>query len=70
MNLIEGIQQKCNYIRETIIPEYDAIGQAGRFGKTMLLASIKKGEAAIAGEDVIEMLGVYKELEEICNRAL
>ncbi|MFZ3343370.1 MAG: hypothetical protein WA213_21005 [Terriglobales bacterium] len=70
MNLIEGIQKKCNYIRDAIIPEYDAIGEAGRLGKIMLLQDIKKGEAAIAGGDVIEMLRVYKELESTCERAL
>jgi hypothetical protein len=70
MNLIEGIQQKCNYIRDTIIPEYDAIGPAGRFGKIMLQADIQKGEQAIASGDVTECLRVYKELEETCERAL
>lgn len=70
MNLVEGIQQKCNYIRDTIIPEYDAIGPSGRFGKIMLQADIKKGEQAIASGDVIKMLEVYKELETTCERAL
>lgn len=36
MNLIEGIQQKCNYIRERVIPEYDRIGPAGAIGKMLL----------------------------------
>lgn len=70
MNLVEGIQQKCNYIRDEIIPHYDAIGSAGVFGKAMLQADIKKGEQAIAGGDVIEMLRVYKELESTCEHAL
>lgn len=70
MNIIEGIQQKCNYIRGTIIPEYEAIGPAGRFGKIMLEGNIRKGEAAIAGGDVIQMLRVYKELADVCERAL
>lgn len=69
-NLIEGIQQKCNYIRDTIIPEYEAIGPAGRFGKIMLQEDIRKGEAAIASDDVVQMLQVYRELEETCKRAL
>ena len=70
MNLVEGIQQKCNYIREAIIPEYEAIGSAGMFGKVMLQSDIKKGEQAIASGDVVEMVRVYKELEETCERAL
>jgi hypothetical protein len=70
MNLIEGIQQKCNFIREKIIPVYDEIGPAGVFGKMGLQADIKKGEQSIAGGDTIEMLRVYKELESTCETAL
>ena len=70
MNLIEGIQTKCNFIRDEIIPRYDEIGQSGAFGKIMLQGDIKKGEQAIAGGDVIEMLRVYKELESTCEHAL
>ena len=70
MNLVEGIQQKCNYIRDTIIPEYDRLGPSGVIGKMLLQQDIKKGEMAIAGDDVIEMLRVYKELESTCERAL
>jgi len=70
MNLIEGIQQKCSFIRETIIPVYDEIGPVGVFGKLGLLADIKKGEQAIASGDTITMLRVYKELEETCDSAL
>ena len=70
MNLVEGIQQKCNYIRDTIIPEYDRLGPSGVIGKMLLQQDIKKGEMAITGDDVIEMLRVYKELESTCERAL
>lgn len=70
MNLVEGIQKKCNFIRETIIPVYDEIGPAGSIGKLLLQADIERGEQAIAGGDVIEMLQVYKDLESTCERAL
>lgn len=69
-NLVEGIQEKCSYIRDNVIPEYDRIGPAGMIGKMLLQQSIKKGEAAIAGGDVVQMVQVYKELEETCERAL
>lgn len=69
-NLVEGIQQKCNYIRDNIIPEYECIGPAGAIGKLLLQEDIKKGERAIASDDVVEMLRVYKELETTCERAL
>ena len=70
MNIIEGIQAKCNYIRETIIPEYGKLGPVGAFGKAALLTDIKAGEAAIASGDVILMIQVYKSLEETCRTAL
>lgn len=70
MNLIEAIQEKCNYIREEIIPAYDRIGAAGTFGKMMLQQDIMRGEQAIANDDPVEMMAVYKHLEETCRRAL
>jgi hypothetical protein len=69
-NLIEGIQQKCDYIRETVIPAYDKSGPAGALGKIFLQADIKRGEQAIASGDVVEMLEVYKALEATCESAL
>jgi len=42
MNLIEGIQQKCNLIRETILPEYVKIGPSGAFGVIGLREDIAK----------------------------
>ena len=70
MNLIEGIQERCNYIREVVIPEYDRLGPTGMLGKMLLLADIAKGEKAIASDDVIEMVRVYKELIDTTERAL
>ena len=70
MNLVEGIQQKCNFIRETIIPEYDKIGPAGAIGKMLLQDEVRRAEQSVAGGDVIEMLAIYKELETTCERAL
>lgn len=62
MNLIEGIQQQCDRVRE-ILPAYDAIGPAGSFGSLMLRAAIKEGEAAIASEDVVRMALAHKALQ-------
>lgn len=70
MNLIEAIQERCNYIRETIIPEYDKIGPSGMFGKMALQGDIKKGEQAIASGDTIQMIAVLKELRSTCDSAL
>jgi hypothetical protein len=70
MNLIEGIQEKCNFIRSTILPEYEKLGTVGVFGATCLREDIRKGEQAIAGGDVEEMLLVYRQLVETCDSAL
>ena len=62
-NLIEGILNECNRVRE-IIPHYEAIGPAGNFGAAMLRACIKEGEQAMASGDVVRMVHAYKSLQE------
>jgi hypothetical protein len=54
-NVIEGIQAECNRVRE-LLPQYEAIGPAGRFGLLMLQADIAEGGAAIASGDVVRMV--------------
>lgn len=70
MNLIEAIQERCNYIREQVIPEYDAIGDAGRFGKIMLQNDVREAESVIASGDTVAMISKLKQLRETCERAL
>jgi len=69
-NLIEAIQERCNYIRTEILPAYEEIGPAGFIGKTLLKADITRAESVIASGDTIEMIAVLKELRETCERAL
>lgn len=63
MNLIEGLQQEANRRRE-LLKKYEAIGPAGIFGATFLKIDIERAEKAIAGNDIFEMIAVYKELSE------
>lgn len=63
MNLIEGLQKEANRRRE-VLKGYEAIGPAGTFGATFLKHDIQRAEAAIAGGDVVEMIALYKELNE------
>lgn len=70
MNMIEAIQERCNYIRDTVIPEYDRIGPAGTIGKMLLQQEIKNAEAVIASGDVVQMVCTLKELRDTCERAL
>lgn len=62
-NLIEGIQKECERLR-SFIPIYESIGPAGGFGIMMIKQDIAKGEAAIAGGDIVEMVSVCKYLQE------
>lgn len=62
-NLIEGIQIECNRCRE-LVKEYDAIGQAGAFGKVVLEQVIRNGETAIASGDAVDMLYALVALRE------
>lgn len=64
-NLIEGLQEEMNRVRE-LLKEYEAIGAPGVFGTIILKAEIKNAEAAIASGDVIHMLQCYESLKE-CN---
>ena len=61
-NLVEGIQQECNRVRE-IIPLYESIGPAGAFGAAMLKQAIREGEAAIASGDALRCLAAYESLK-------
>lgn len=61
-NLIEGIQQQANRVRE-LLPVYDGLGPVGAFGAFMLRRAISEGEAAIASGDVVRMIATYKALE-------
>jgi len=61
-NLIEGIQQEQNRVRE-LLKEYEAIPQ-GAFGAVMLRQVIAKADKAVASGDVIEMLAVLNELKK------
>lgn len=62
-NLIEGIQKECNRLRECV-KMYEEIGPAGTIGAMLIKLDIAKGEAAIAGGDIVEMVTVCKYLQE------
>ncbi len=63
MNLIEGILQECNRVRE-LLPHYEELGPGGVFGLTVLKADIQEGEAVIASGDVVRMVAALKALKE------
>jgi hypothetical protein len=62
-NLIEGIQNECNRVRE-ILPAYEEFGPVGFFGLTMLKAAITEDESSTASGDVVRMLRAYTRLKD------
>ena len=64
-NLVEAIQEKCNEIRDVLLPAYDDIGVAGAFGAAMLRLQIKESEDAIASGEVVRMVQALHDLNEI-----
>lgn len=64
MNIIEGIQQQCNRVRDELLTAYESIGPVGNFGKAMLKLAIQEGEDSIASGDVVRMVAAYKSLED------
>jgi hypothetical protein len=69
-NLVEAIQERCNFIRENVIPKYDRIGPAGHIGKMLLKQEVAAAEGVIAMGDVVEMVKTLQSLRETCERAL
>jgi hypothetical protein len=65
MNIIEGIQEQNNRVRE-LIKLYLSVPN-GQFAAAMMKAAIQEGEAAIASGDVVRMVAAYKELEEFSD---
>lgn len=49
----------------TVLSHYEAIGPAGVFGATMIRATLRRAELAMASGDIIEILRTYSELKEI-----
>ena len=70
MNIIEAIQERCNFLREHVIPEYDKLGLPGVLGAALLRQDVVKAEAVIASGDTTQMIGTLAALRETCERAL
>lgn len=61
-NLVEAIQKRCNELRDNYLPEYDKI-PTGVFAATMIRASIREAEKAIASGDVVACVTALKDLQ-------
>jgi len=63
-NLMEGLLDEMNRVRE-LITEYKSLpNNAGFIGASFMQIDIQKAEKAISSGDVVEMLVAYKSLQE------
>lgn len=62
-NLVSGLHDEICRNKE-ILKEYEAIGSPGQFGAIMIRDCIKRGEIALGGGGVVEMLIALRELKE------
>lgn len=60
----DALPRKMAEIRDVHIPAYEAIGPAGVFAVTMMKRDLDRAARALAEGDVVEMMSVYRELEE------
>lgn len=64
MNIITGIHQEANRVRE-IIKEYERLPEkSGAIGAAFMREAISRAEGAIESGDVVEMLKAYQSLKE------
>ena len=62
-NLMDGLLEEMNRVRE-IIAEYDSLPNgAGAFASAMMKGNIKMAEKSISDNDVIAMLKQYEQLK-------
>jgi hypothetical protein len=61
MNIIEGIQEQNNRVRD-LIEIYNSVPN-GHFAAALMKVAIKEGEGAIASGDTIRMIAAYRDLE-------
>jgi hypothetical protein len=60
-NLIEEIQKECNRLRDEVLPEYDSI-PTGAFAATLMRASIKRAEEAVASGEAVDCVKALHDL--------
>ncbi len=70
MNVIEAIQEQCNFIRNEIIPKYDKLGAVGAVGRILLRQEVKNAEDVIASGDTVQMIATLESLRATCETAL
>jgi len=60
----EDMPRLMDHIRETILPEYDAIPE-GVFAATIIRGKLKAATEALASGDTLQILAAYGQLKDI-----
>ena len=60
----DALPRKMKEIRDIYIPAYESIGPSARFAIAMMKRDLDRAAKALAEGDVVEMLAVYRDLEE------
>lgn len=63
-SLGDALPRKMAEIRDIYIPAYERVGPAGQFAIAMMKRDLDRAARALAAGDAVEMLVVYRKLEE------
>lgn len=63
-SLGDALPRKMAEIRDVYIPAYESVGPAGQFAIAMMKRDLDRAARALAAGDAVEMLVVYRKLEE------
>ena len=64
MSVGEEIQIEIKRVRDVVLPAYMEIGPAGTFAVMSMRQTLDKATKALAEQDVVAILKIYKELKE------
>lgn len=60
----DALPRKMKEIRDIYIPAYERAGPIASFAIAMMKRDLDRAAKALAEGDVVEMLAIYRELEE------
>lgn len=63
-SLGEALPEEMARVRDVVMPAYQEIGASGIFALAFMRGSLDLAAKALAEGDVIEMIRIYKELQE------
>jgi len=61
----EEIQVEIKRVRDVVIPQYEEIGDAGKFAIIMMKQTLDEATKALAEGNVVSILRAYQNLKDI-----